>query len=391
MNAKKVKKIKTISKRVIILGVLVGVAAFFGTHYTSKLIKATGQGQMAALPVDVFVAEEKDFYPEQSFVARIESRDRVAIRARVQGFLMRRLFTEGDFVKEGQVLYLIEQDKFMADVRRAEANLAGAEASEENAAAQYKRGKDLIKTKDISEARLDELEAAYSSAKAAVKQTQSDLDIARLNLDYTEIKAPMDGKIGESFYSVGAIIGPESGDLAYMVSTSPMDAVFSVSENQLLEMKKSAAEIKDVPESLNLSFVFSDGETYALPGELNFVDVALDSNMNTLKMKVAFQNPNNELISGQYGRVLIRFRKPQKAIIIPRVALQRDLGGTFVYVVDKEGRLAKKTVETKMDVSSSEVALRRGLNAGDKIIVNNFQTIGYLPSGYPMAIENAVK
>lgn len=370
---------------ILLMLVLGGVSA--GAYYYVK-----GKKHVAAtvpvLEVGVTSVQEQDFYPEQSFVAKIESMDRVAIRARVTGFLTKRLFTEGEEVQEGQVLFEIEKDQFAANVRNAEAMLAKAEAAEANALAQYNRAKDLIKTKDISEARLDEREADWNSTKAQVKQAEAELDVAKLNLDYTDIRAPMNGRIGETLYSVGSIIGPESGDLAFMVSTNPMYAVFSVSENQLLDMRHSADLLSGGEDAVEFSFQFSDGVFYPLKGSFNFMDVALDNQMNTLKLRATFPNPDNELIAGQYGRVFLKAKTPIVALVIPKLAVQRDLAGNYVYIVDADGKLATARIKTGFDVGKDMVSVKEGLNVGDRVIVNNFQKIAYFPMGMPVTIES---
>ena len=263
---------------ILVIAVVLCVGGYFGYK---RLSPPAAEQKMMAIPVDVIVAEESDFYPTLSFVSKIEAVDKVAVRARVTGFLTKRFFKEGDFVEKGQLLFQIEKDQFEADVRRAEANLAKAKASAQNAAAQYKRAQDLFKTKDVSEARLDEREAEYNTAEAIVKQAQSELDVARLNLDYTDIRAPLTGRIGASVYSEGALIGPESGALATLVSTTPMYAVFSVSENQLLQMKtflslgEKDTYVGKTESDLDITFQFADGKTYDQKGSLNFIDIAL--------------------------------------------------------------------------------------------------------------------
>lgn len=369
---------------------LVGLALLAGAAYYYKdMMMPQPAPQVAPLTVNVIDAQEKEFFPSLSFVARIEAKENVAIRARVTGFLMERLFTEGDFVKEGQPLFLIEKDQFEANVRKAEANLAQAIATEQNAAAQYKRAKDLFKTKDVSEARLDEQEAAYSSATAQVKQAQSDLDIAKLDLDYTDIRAPIAGRIGEAVYSVGALIGPESGELATIVSTTPMYAVFSVSENQLLQMRdfleKGNAQMKEGENNeMHITFQYSNGAIYSEPGTLNFIDIALDDQMNTLKLRASFPNEDNQLIAGQYGRVDLRFKHPQKALLLPQIAIQRDLAGPFVYIVTDDNKIEQRRIEVGLELTTGDIIVEKGVEVGEKIAINNFQKMMMMPSGSPV-------
>ncbi len=356
---------------VIFIFVVLGIT-FLGYNYINKPVQTSSSG---ILPVDVMVLQKSEFYPSLSFVSKIEAKDKVAVRARVTGFLTKRLFNEGDFVQEGQLLFEIEKDQFEANVRKAEANLANAKANEQNTSAQFKRAKNLIKTKDISEATLDQREAEYSSAEAGVKQAQSELVIAQLDLGYTDIKAPISGRIGESIYSVGSLIGPDSGELASIVSTTPMYAIFSVSENQLLQMREfiQEADKGHEQEGIDISFQFANGSIYAFPGKLNFVDIELDSQMNTLKMRASFPNPDNTLISGQYGRINMKFKNPQKALLVPQVAIQRDLAGAFVYVVNADNILESRRIETGLELTTGYTIVEKGLSIGDRILLNNYQ------------------
>lgn len=357
-----------------VVGALVGVAYHQGylTQAYQDLSGASNTAQQApATAVDAIRVPEKDIIPTASFVAKIESRDKVALRARITGFLQERLFQEGDSVKKDQPLFVIEKVNFEAALREAEANLTKAEAAAANAESQYKRTTTLFKTKDVSESRLDEARAANDTAKATVAQMKALVDLARKDLEYTEIKAPMDGKIGESVFSVGELIGPNSGVLAEVVSVNPIDAVFSVSENQLLMLQKQFGTETDT----KVAFLTSDGSVYPEAGSINFVDVTLDEAMNTLKMKAAFPNPNGRLISGQYGRVVLTAKDPVKQLVIPMRAVQRDLTNTFVYLVNDESKIERRPVVLGQELDNFEVVIESGLKAGDIVVTEGFQKI----------------
>ncbi|MBP5161020.1 MAG: efflux RND transporter periplasmic adaptor subunit [Alphaproteobacteria bacterium] len=362
-------------KKLLIVVATVAVG-FLGYQFYVRKLAGQQQAASALLPVNVLEVTEREYFPHVSFVAKIEPKEKVAILARVTGFLTQRLFAEGDYVKEGQILFEIEKDQFEAALRRAEANVAKAKASEANAVAQYQRAKDLIKTNDISKARLDEREAEASGAEALVRQAESEAELARLNLDYTDIRAPLSGRIGEAYYSVGALISPESGVLANIVSTTPIYAVFSVPENQLLQMRHTfAADQEKATEGVDITFVFADGEVYNHPGSLNFIDIELDQQMNTLKLRASFPNPDNGLIPGQYGRVVIAYKKPQNALLVPQLAVQRDLAGAFVYVVNEKNQIEKRPVNEGVELDGGAVAIEKGLAVGERIVVDNFQKI----------------
>ena len=362
---------KKIVMDVLIIVLLGAIGYGIYTRYYNRQQAPAAMPQMPAQVVDVIEAADQAVVPEVGFVAKIEAQNRVGLRARVTGFLQEKLFNEGDIVKKNQPLFIIEPVNFEARVRQAEANLARAKAESVNANAQYERTKTLYKTKDVSAAKLDEMLAAKDSAEAAVAQMQASLDLAKKDLEYTTIIAPMDGKIGESIFSVGELIGPESGTLAEIVSINPIDAVFSVSENQLLTLQEQFGNQADTV----VDFVTSNGKVYPDPGKINFVDIALDEAMNTLKLKASFPNPDQHLISGQYGRVVLKGKNEIKKIVIPMKAVQRDLTTTYVYVVDGDNRIVKRDVKTGLELPNFDVVIEDGLAVGERIVVAGFQKI----------------
>ncbi len=359
------------NKKVVksVAGVAIAALLIGGGYYGYTLMQGTVTQQMPAPGVAALNIAERDIYPETSFVAKIESKDTVALRARVQGFLQERLFNEGDLVKKDQPLFRIERVNFEANVREAEANVAKAKAQVINTEAQFKRTETLYKTKDVSAANLDAAQAAYSSAQASLAQAEARLDLAKKDLEYTEIVAPMDGKIGESVYSVGELIGPESGVLANLVTIDPMNAVFSVSENQMLMLQK------DFQKDIDVRFIKSDGSEYNQKGVIDFVDVTLDETMNTLKIKASFSNPDNELISGQYGRVQLKSTTPHKAIVVPMRSVQQDMIGSFVYVINDANQIERRDITRGTELENFEVVIESGLKPGDRIVTEGFQKI----------------
>lgn len=357
-------------KKVLVSVCVFGVCCYGG--YLAWKAMRPAQTVQAQLPaVDVVKAETKKIVPEASFVAKIESKDSVGLRARVTGFLQERLFQEGDFVKKGQQLFIIERVNFEAAVREAKANYDSAAATEKNAEQSFERAQKLYKTKDISKAKLDDAEAARDSAKARTAQAKARLDLAEQDLEYTTITAPMDGKIGEATFSVGELISPNSGVLARVVTVDPMEAIFSVSENQLLILQK---QFKNA-ENTEAFFVTSDQQKYPETGTLNFVDTTLDEAMNTLKMKASFPNPDGKLISGQYGRVLLRAKEPTDVLVVPQRAIQRTPTEEYVLVVNQESKIEKKVVQTGSELEGFSVEVLSGLSDGDVVIVDGFQKI----------------
>ena len=340
-------------------------------YYAWRMTRPRLSQQQQVPVVDAVRLSETEIYPEASFVAKIESQDKVALRARVSGFLQERLFQEGDIVKKDQPLFIIEQVNYKSAVKSAEANLSKAVAASKNATSQYERVKKLYQTKDVSKAKLDEAEAAYDSALATVNQMQAMLDVAQQDLDYTVIRAPMDGKVGESTFSVGELIGPNSGVLAQVVKIDPIDAIFSISENQSMQLRHQFPSTEDVV----AHFIFSDEREYPVAGKVDFIDVVLDEQMNTLKMKASFANPEGKLISGQYGRILLKGTKPAKVLTVPQRAVQHDKTSAFVYVITPDDKIEKRTVITGMDLHDFLYEVTSGLKAGEVVVTDGFQKI----------------
>lgn len=359
---------KITKKILIFLIIIILLILIFG----GWKLTTNSSGQASPPPqVKVVKVDWHDINPEHSFVAKIESRDRVGLRARVTGFLQNRLFKEGDYVDKGQPLFIIEQVNFESALKEAQANYDRAAARAKNAKIQYERTIKLYHTKDVSKSRLDDDEAAYASANADLKQMAARLELAQKDLEYTVITAPMQGKIGEATFSVGELIGPQSGVLANVVTVDPMDAVFSISENDLLYVRRQFSKTEDV----EAIFITADDYEYPHVGTLNFVDVSLDESMNTLKMKASLPNPEHKLISGQYGRIKLRAKKPAKILVIPQKAIQRTTDSEFVMVVKSDNTIEQRSIKTGMELPDYQMELQEGLNPGENIVVEGFQKI----------------
>ena len=355
---------KRTKKLLILLSILV-IALFI--FFTWKTIHKAHTQTAQPIAVNAIKTDWEDIAHESSFVAKIESRDRVGLRARVTGFLQEQLFKEGDYVEKDQPLFIIEQANFESAVREAEANYNRAAARAKNAQTQYTRTAKLYNTKDVSKARLDDDSAANETAKADLAQMEARLEVAKKDLEYTVIKAPMAGKIGESVYSVGELIGPNSGLLANVVTVDPMDAVFSISENELLIARRQFSN----PEDVEAVFITADGYEYPETGTINFVDVALDESMNTLKMKASLPNPEHKLISGQYGRI----KKPTKVLTLPQKAVQRTANNEFVMIVNTDNTIEQRPIKTGMELPDYKIEITEGLNPAETVVTEGFQKI----------------
>jgi membrane fusion protein (multidrug efflux system) len=337
----------------------------------------TSQGPAVAAPppaVVVVAAKQGAVQEQGQFVGRVVAPERVELQARVQGFLKERKFAEGQQVKVGELLFVIEPEQYQAVMTQREADLAKAVADEQNARAQLARGLELVKQKNIAQSEVDKLQAAQSIAKAGIAQAQAALDAAKLDLNYTRIIAPVAGRIGLSKYSVGTLVGPSSGTLATIVSSDPIDVQFPVTQRELLEARRDIEAGGGDPSKVVVSARLSDDSLYPHKGKLNFIDVTTDRGTDTVTLRAVFPNPKGHLVDGQYVGVLVQDDTPTMAILVPQAALQIDQQGTSVLIVTVEHKVEVRRIETGPTVGA-DVVVRTGLSAGDLVITEGIQKV----------------
>ncbi len=329
----------------------------------------------AAPPAVVVVAAKQAAVEEQvQFIGRVVAVDRVDLQARVQGFLKERKFSEGQDVKVGELLFVIEPEQYQAVVTQREADLTKAVADEQNARAQLARGMELVKQKNIAQSEVDKLQAAQSIAKAGIAQAQAALDAAKLDLNYTRILAPVAGRIGLSKYSVGTLVGPASGTLATIVSSNPIDVKFPVTQRELLQARRDIEAGGGDPSKVVVLARLSDDSLYEHQGKLNFIDVTTDRGTDSVTLRAVFPNPKGILVDGQYVGVLVQDDTPTLAILVPQSALQLDQQGTFVLIVAADQKAQLRRIQTGPSVGA-DVVVRAGLTAGELVITEGLQKV----------------
>ncbi|MGH6901908.1 MAG: efflux RND transporter periplasmic adaptor subunit [Geminicoccaceae bacterium] len=330
------------------------------------------QTAAAAPPPAVAVVEValQPVTPSDSFTGRVVAIDKVDLRARVTGFLEQRAFTEGADVETGDLLFVIEQAPFEAEVARAEAQVARAEASRAEAQATLARIQEAVRSGAVSRQELDQATAAAAMAQADVLAAQAELETARLNLSYTEIVAPIAGRIGRSAYTVGNLVGPDSGVLATIVSQDPIYVTFPISTRVLIDARRRGAKAGAFVVRVQLP----DGTAYQQPGAINFADIQASEGTDTIAVRAEFANPERLLVDGQYVTVFVETAAPQEAIVITQSALQVDQAGQYVLTVSDASKVEQRRVETGQALDG-RVVIASGLNVGERVIVEGLQKV----------------
>ncbi len=334
--------------------------------------------QAAAPPpppaVGVSTAAMKGVSRSDQFVGRIQAIGIVQVRTRVEGFLEKVLFTEGQDVKAGDILYQIEKVQYQAQVDQAKANLAAAQATAVNAQLQYNRSLQLVKNQYTPQATVDQNKAAWETAKAAVLQTQAALTQTEINLGYTDIRSPIDGRIGLTAFTTGNLVNPSSGVLTTIVSQDPIYVLFPVSQRQLEDIRESRRQQDGSLTKIQILVTLSNGKEYPLPGVWNFTDPQVDQGTDTLTMRATLPNPDRLLVDGEFVTVQIKEKKEQPRLVVPQAALQVDQAGYYVLVVNADNKVEQRRVTVGPN-QGLDAVIQSGLKEGEKVIVEGVQKV----------------
>ena len=336
--------------------------------------KTANQAPAANAPppaVTVVTTRLADITPTFGFNGRVVAEDKVDLRARVSGFLEKREFKEGADVKAGELLFVIEKDTYQAVVDQRRAEVARAEADRANTAVALQRGLELVKNKNIPQAEVDQRRAADEMAAASILEAQAALKQAEIDLGYTDITAPIAGRIGRASVSIGNLVGPDSGVLATIVSQDPIYVTFPVSQRQLLEYKREQSGSGQPPV---VRVGLPDDTLYRHPGSLNFLDVQVDQGTDTVTVRAALPNPDRVLVDGQFVSVRVEAGTPERQIAIPQAALQVDQAGPYVLVVDGDDKVAARRVKLGQS-EGTQAVIEEGLKEGERVIVEGIQKV----------------
>ncbi|MDD5168769.1 MAG: efflux RND transporter periplasmic adaptor subunit [Syntrophales bacterium] len=335
--------------------------------------KKTGEGP-AGIEVTAVTIKPQSVPITFDFVGQAESSHQIEIRARVDGFLEKRLYEEGSIVREGQVMFQMDRRPFEASLQEAKGELAQQQARWEVANANLARVKPLAAKNAVSKKDLDDAVGNERSAAAAVISAQGKVRQAELNLSYTTIKSPVGGMSSRTRKHDGSYVssGPDSF-LTYVAKLDPIWINFSVSENErlgILDSMKKGTIIVPKDENYDIEIVLSDGTLYPKKGRLNFADPSFSQDTGTFLVRGVIANPSPYVIRpGQFVRVKLMGAVRPNAVVIPRRAVMQGAKGHFVWVVEKNNTAEFRSV-TIGDWIDDGCFISEGLKAGDRVVVD---------------------
>ena len=330
------------------------------------------QKRLMMMPKEVIVdnphIEEINVSAETT--GRVEAQYSIDVIARVSGFLLKKYFKEGDFVKKGDLLFQIDPKEYQLSVNNAQASVNQYRALLTNAQQELNRANALIKEDLISRSDVDQSLATRNQNKALLDSAYQQLELAKVNLGYTSIRSPIDGRIGKVNITEGNYVTATSGSLVNVASVSPAYVTFSLKSDDFVKLLRASDKFKDV----KVEVQFSDGEWYDQVGTINFVDNKVDINSGSVSMRATFDNSKSWLVPGAYMKVKLTAPKLVKYITVPQACTKGDaMSGYYVWAV-KDNKAVRKDIKVSDDINNNWV-VESGVDMNDVIVVSGIQNI----------------
>jgi membrane fusion protein, multidrug efflux system len=312
----------------------------------------------------------------EEYPAQLEASNTVEIRPQVSGILQRQSGLEGTLMHQGDVLFEIDPQPFVAALGQAQAGLAQAHAAQAQAIRDLARARPLSQIDAVSERELDAAIAANDSAGAQVKAAEAAVQTAQLNLGYAKVRSPIDGTMSRALIRLGGVVTAYTTLLTTVYQTDPMWANFSVGEQRMLQIQRELGRAMNQgnPSERQFKLLLADGSEYTVPAKLNFVDAAVDTRTDTLALRLTVPNPDGLLKAGQYVRVQVATAVQPNTLLVPQRAVQVLQDKNFVWIVDKAGKAQMRDVRMGPQQGNYWI-VEQGLAPGDVVIVDGTQKL----------------
>lgn len=373
-------------KKNIIILVLIVVAALlfrYGFSVYDRVMQTKAMRNKKAPEVTVADIQEAEIIRSFEAPGRVVSKYQVNVMARIAGYLQKSYFKEGDFVKAGQTLFQIEPQEFSNASNVAKADVENTRAQLVYAEKQLARAKELVAKDYIAKSQYDNLLAQRDALRAQLASAQARYNDSNRNLGYTHVKAPVDGRIGIITVTLGNYVSPSSGALTTINSTNPIYVTFPLDSADFdsLSMADGSNNINRKTE-----IYFSNGQKYPLNGVQDFHDNKIDQATGTVTMRATFQNPNNQLLHGEFVTVKLYSNNPVKTPVVPQTAVQENQAGKYVYKIDDKGLPQLTYIKIGAQNGTSWI-VNEGLKAGDRVVIDGIQKV--VP-GQPVTIKTTI-
>jgi membrane fusion protein, multidrug efflux system len=311
--------------------------------------------------------------PPTEDIGRVEALEAVDIRARVSGFIENVAFKAGAFIKQGDTLFVVEPGRYQAAVAAAKAQLARAEASREQALKSRDRNAQLVRRNAVARVTFDDAQAALDIAEADVAAAHASLTKAGLDLSYTQITAPISGRIGQALFTTGNLVGPDAGPIARLVQVDPVRVVYSIAEGKVVTLRQQETTEAQSGD-LKLTLTLPNGAAYEPEGKLEFIGPEVDPRTGTVAVRAIFPNQDGLLMPGQFVKVAAGNRQSAAGPAVPQSAILQDREGRFVYVLSDNNTVQQRRIETGAKIGDLW-AVSQGLKAGQKVVVQGMQRL----------------
>jgi membrane fusion protein (multidrug efflux system) len=373
-----------------------GVSAFSGLTGCQRKSSAAGETAPAVVEVGVLTLQPRATVLTTELPGRTSAYEASEVRPQVSGIIRARLFTEGQMVEKGQTLYQIDARLYRAAANQARANLESAEAASVAARSRAERYAVLAEEQVVSELELTDSRAAAAQAAAAVQQARAALDTAMINLRFTEVPAPIDGRIGRSLVTTGALVtAAQAEPLATIQRLDPIFVDLQESSAELLALRRSLARGGMLPASADVELKLEDGSDYGRTGSLEFAEAMVDPSTGSVTLRARFDNPDGILLPGMYVRAVINQGEQPSAILAPQRGVLRDpKGEAMALLVGPDDKVLAREIVTTRAIGDDWL-VDEGLAAGDRLIVEGTnkvrpgQTVKPVAVTTPSATEQA--
>jgi multidrug efflux system membrane fusion protein len=358
---------------------VVGLGTWFVSKHWNAQANNPANAAAQATPASVAAVTQQDVVMWDEFSGRLEAIDRVEVRSRVAGAVLATPFREGSMVKQGDLLVKIDPAPYAAEVDRSEAQVAAAEARVALTKSDLERGEQLTGTRVITQREFDQRVNAKSEAEANLKAARAQLETNRLNLSYTDVRAPVSGRVGKLEITTGNLVaaGPGAPVLTTLVSVDPIYASFNADEQIVTRALRALDAQGDTHTQVDRIPVLMTSETsdgVPLQGKMQLIDNQVEARTGTVRVRAVFDNPSGRLIPGQFARLRMGAAKKEPALLVNERAIGTDQDKKFVLVIDSDSKAQYREITLGNSVEGLR-AVTKGLQAGERIVVNGIQRV----------------